>query len=42
MLTAYLVRAGRAYVFFTYDRLEKEAAIRTGFGSVLEAISFES
>ncbi len=42
VLTAIVVRAGRAYVFVTYDQPAKEAAVRVGFGSLLEAISFDS
>lgn len=41
VMTAYVVREDRTHVFFTYGQLEKEAAIRVGFGSLLEAISFE-
>jgi hypothetical protein len=40
VMTEYVVRGGRTYVFFTYDRLDREAVIREGFASLLEAISF--
>ena len=42
VLTAFVVRGCRASVFFTYDQPENEAAVRTGFGSLVKAISFGS
>jgi hypothetical protein len=39
-LNAYVVRDGRAYVFFTYDQPENEPVVREGFRSLLDAVSF--
>jgi hypothetical protein len=40
-LTAYVIHAGRADVFFTYDQPGKEAAMRAWFGSLLKTVSFD-
>ncbi|MGA9160013.1 MAG: hypothetical protein WB297_04005, partial [Actinomycetota bacterium] len=41
VLTAYVVHAGRAYVFFTLAVALSEAATRSWFSSLLKDISFE-
>ena len=41
VLTAYVVRSGRAYVFVMYDQPGTEAADRAGFEGLLKAVSFE-
>jgi hypothetical protein len=38
--TAYVVHAGRTFVFFTYDQPGNEAKMRDWFGALLEGISF--
>jgi hypothetical protein len=40
-LTAYLVSAGRAYVFFTFDRPGHEAATRRWFASLMRNVSLD-
>jgi hypothetical protein len=40
-LTASVIHAGRADVFFTYDQPGKEAAMRTWFRSLLKSVSFD-
>lgn len=40
VLTAYVVRAGRADVFVMYDQPGSEAADRAGFDALLKAVSF--
>ncbi len=40
VLTAYVVRAGRAVVFVMYDQPGSEAADRAGFEGLLNAVSF--
>ena len=42
VLTAFVVRSCRAYVFSTYGQPENEAAVRAGLCSLLKAISFGS
>ena len=41
-LTAFVIHAGRAYVFFTYQQPGDEAAMRVWFGSLLKAVSFNA
>jgi hypothetical protein len=41
-LSAYVVHAGRAYVFFTFDRPGHEATMRAWFGSLMRHVSFDS
>jgi hypothetical protein len=40
-LTAYVVRDGRATVFFTYGQPENEAKLRQSFESLLKVVTFE-
>jgi hypothetical protein len=38
-ITAYVIDQGRARVFFNYGGLADQAALRQGFGSLIEAIT---
>jgi hypothetical protein len=42
VITAYVVKAGRAYIFFMHNGAEQEAAVRATFGTLLNAVSLES
>ena len=40
-LSAYVIHAGQAYTFFTFDQPGKESEMRAWFGSLLQTISFD-
>jgi hypothetical protein len=42
VLQAFATHAGQVYVFFTYDQPGEEAEMRKWFGSLLQAVSFDS